>query len=561
MLAQTISTRSSEPPLIATGHENIKDDSPLALKWDMDEPGKVVESDEFNGKIVVELEDGTQKRFSLPSPIGVQKSLAVTFTPPKVGQTLEKGDFVYRSDNLAEDGQLRLGQNLLTAFMYWRGLDFEDGIVISQGAAEKMITYGEHIVEYDIKPGEELNRLMEPGTMVDSTEKKFMISVNKELTYTRSQEGLNNLVRIDHKYTKEVGMKVPNNMISGMIVDVQFKEFIKDDVTKDKLSRVSKLNYKTNPGSKYREFVSKYGEPNIRKMELPTEYDQNDVKGVAYKVYIKLVIANVCKEGDKVTNRFGSKGVITGVIPDSEMPRTKDGRVIDVILNPSSVIARKNLPQTGEAILSKISGELWTRIDHMPKTTPQEKKVITDLLDKYHFYWLTNMKWSEFIKYHESLRDKTLKYQVRTGSYSKYSPLRIAEIQEELGIEDKEYLIDGKRNRRIKTPIMIGYTYILKLHHLAEYTNKITTGNTRDRNPLVLGLGMTRADGQVIGEMESMALLTHGTSEYLREVRGNTNSDWFLANMILSSQVIVDEKGRALLTEVSNSRKNKNNYR
>lgn len=250
------------------------------------------------------------------------------------------------------------------------------------------------------------------------------------------------------------------------------------------------------------------------------------------------------------------------IVPDAEMPRTSDGRVVEIIINPSSVIARKNLPQTGEAILSKISEELWTRIDHMPKETAEQKQVIRDLLEKYHFYWLSSMNWREFSKYHESLRDKRIKYQVRTGAYSKYSPLRVSEIQEELGISDKEILIDGKRNRTIKTPIMTGYTYILKLHHLAEFTNKITTGNERDKNPLALGLGMTRDEGQVIGEMESMALLTHGVSDYLKEVRGNTNSDWFLANMLTSSQVIVDSKGRALLTEVSNSRtKSKFNYR
>ena len=159
----------------------------------------------------------------------------------------------------------------------------------------------------------------------------------------------------------------------------------------------------------------------------------------------------------------------------------------------------KNLPQTGEAVLSKVSEELWTRVEFMPKDTPEQKQAIKDLLDKYHFYYLTEMKWKDFLKYHDSLKESGTKYQVRTGSFSKYTPLRIAEIQEELDIDDKEYLYDGKRGKRIKTPILTGWTYILKLHHMSDYNNKLTGNSPRDRNPLVLGLGATRKEGQMIG--------------------------------------------------------------
>jgi DNA-directed RNA polymerase beta subunit len=558
MLSQTITTKNSEPPLIATGHENLKDESPLALTWEYDEPGKVIESDEFEGIIKVKMSDGNVKKINLPSPIDVQKKLVITFIPPKVGQTLKKGDLVYHSDNLAQDGQLRLGQNMRTAFMYYQGLEFEDSIIISESASSKLTHIGEHTMVYDIKEGETLEKLLEPGMLASSLDKKFVISVNKEMSYTRAQEGINNLVRVDHKFTKEVGAKMDNNLTDTMLVDIQFKEFIPNEAIQKRLKGVSKMDYRTNPNSEMSAFELKHGEVRPRKMEIPSTFGKNELKNVAYKVFLKFVIANPAKNGDKLTNRFGSKGVISGVINDKLMPRTANGDVIDLIMNPSSVIARKNLPQTGEAVLSKISDELWTRIDNMPKDT--QKDNIKKLLEKYHFHWLTKMKWSDFLKYHESLRDKPFKYQVRTGSFSKYTPQRIAEIQDELEISDKEFLWDGKRNMKIKVPILTGWTYILKLHHMSDFGNKIT-GNPRDRNPLVLGLGQTRADGQKIGEMESLALITHGVNNYLKEVRGNTNSDWFLANMITSSHVIVDSKGRALLTEVSNTRSNKNNYK
>lgn len=310
MLAQAITTKSSEPPLIATGYENIKDDSPLALKWDNDEEGEVIEVDSFTGVIKVKLLSGKVKKITLPTPIEVQKRMVITFTPPKVGQILKKGDLVYHSDNIEPDGQLRLGQNLRTAFMYYHGYDFEDSIIISESCSRKLTHLGEHIMVYNIKEGETLAKLTEPGKIVSSLDKEYVISVNKEMSYTRSQEGLNNLVRIDHKYTKEVGMKIPNNLVDTILVDIQYKEFIPNEDIKRQLDNVSRLNYRTNPNSEISKFESKHGKVNARRMQLPSSYAANETKGVAYKVYIKFIIANEVKNADKLTNRRPERHII-----------------------------------------------------------------------------------------------------------------------------------------------------------------------------------------------------------------------------------------------------------
>ena len=38
-------------------------------------------------------------------------------------------------------------------------------------------------------------------------------------------------------------------------------------------------------------------------------------------------------EGDKLTNRYGGKGVISKVKPDYMMPKTYDGKTIDIQIN------------------------------------------------------------------------------------------------------------------------------------------------------------------------------------------------------------------------------------
>ena len=47
--------------------------------------------------------------------------------------------------------------------------------------------------------------------------------------------------------------------------------------------------------------------------------------------------------GDKITGRYGNKGIVTKIIPDKEMPKTKDGAPIQVALNPSGVPGRMNV--------------------------------------------------------------------------------------------------------------------------------------------------------------------------------------------------------------------------
>lgn len=549
MMSQAISTVNSEPPLIATGHENMKDKSLLLLEWESDVEGKVISSDPLKGVVVIESE-GKKHKYHIPSSIESQKNIVISFIPPKVGEVLKKGDLIYRSNNVSKDGQIQLGQNLRTAFMYWRGFEFEDSFALSESAAKKLTHQGEIVIEYDIKIGETLNKIAKLGSINSSQDKNFIISVNREVKYNNSLSGLNNLIRVENKAIRELGIKLPYNLVNTLLVDIKYKEIHPDKKIKDILDKAVKGNYRTEIGNQTKEFEDKFGKINVQEIKVPSRVNSKATKKVSYRVYMKFVTAHPAINGTKYTNRFGSKGVVSAIVPDKDMPRDSKGNIMEIIINPSSVIARKNLPQIEEAVLSKMSEKLWEMVDKMPKTSAEGKPKTYSLLKKYNMNYLTEMGWKDFMKYHESLRYSPTKYQVRTGSYSRFTPQRVAEIQEELDIPDKETLWDGKTGMKIKTPILTGWTYILKLHHLADYKNKITA-DPKDRNPLVLGIGNTRAEGQVIGEMESFALLSHGVNDFLREVRGDNKSDWFLANMIMSSQVITDSSGNALLIEKS----------
>ena len=57
------------------------------------------------------------------------------------GDIVHKGDFLYKTPNYDEEGNFGYGVNLKASFLCWCGLTYEDAVVISKSAAEKLKSY------------------------------------------------------------------------------------------------------------------------------------------------------------------------------------------------------------------------------------------------------------------------------------------------------------------------------------------------------------------------------------------------------------------------------------
>jgi DNA-directed RNA polymerase beta subunit len=64
--------------------------------------------------------------------------------------------------------------------------------------------------------------------------------------------------------------------------------------------------------------------------------------------------------GDKISNRFGGKGVVSKKVPQKLMPRTEDGVYADILFNQSTMMNRENPFQVDEQSLTRI-GQLILR--------------------------------------------------------------------------------------------------------------------------------------------------------------------------------------------------------
>ena len=59
--------------------------------------------------------------------------------------------------------------------------------------------------------------------------------------------------------------------------------------------------------------------------------------------------------GDKISNRHGTKGVVSQILPDEQMPKMEDGTPVELITTLSGLISRLNFGQIREAVMGRIA--------------------------------------------------------------------------------------------------------------------------------------------------------------------------------------------------------------
>ncbi len=187
---------------------------------------------------------------------------------------------------------------------------------------------------------------------------------------------------------------------------------------------------------------------------------------------IKVKVAQMRKisVGDKVKGRHGNKGVISRIVAMADMPYLADGRPVDIIISSLSVLSRMNLGQLLEAHLGWAMTELTDKV-----TVPVFENIAEELI---------------------------------AGALRKAN----------LPIDGKAIVYDGRTGEAFANPIVVGTTYILKLHHMVEdKTHARSTGPYSLVTQQPLG-GKAQMGGQRVGEMEVWALEAHRAAYTLQEM-------------------------------------------
>ena len=173
--------------------------------------------------------------------------------------------------------------------------------------------------------------------------------------------------------------------------------------------------------------------------------------------------------GDKVSSRHGQKGTVGNIIPECDMPFTKDGIRPDVIINPHAIPSRMTIGQLKETLLGKVLLELGLFGDG------------TSFGD---------------------LDVKTISKELQKLGYESYG---------------NEVLYDGLSGDQMETNIFIGPVFYQRLKHMVndkQHSRSIGPMVNLTRQPAE---GRSRDGGFRIGEMERDVMLSHGISRFCRE--------------------------------------------
>ncbi len=158
MLTQAVPLTNPEAPLVQSGvpgepgksFESLYGKHMGAVR--ATKPGKVMEVNP--GSIRVRYRDGSEEDIELYQNFPYNRKTYLHQTPlVEVGQQIQEGQMLARSNYTNDRGETALGVNLRVAYIPFRGLNYEDAVVISQSAAKKMTS--EHMYQHRLEPTDE----------------------------------------------------------------------------------------------------------------------------------------------------------------------------------------------------------------------------------------------------------------------------------------------------------------------------------------------------------------------------------------------------------------------
>lgn len=192
-----------------------------------------------------------------------------------------------------------------------------------------------------------------------------------------------------------------------------------------------------------------------------------DRNGDGYK-FCKVRIRTVRKPvvGDKFSSRAGQKGTIGNIIPECDMPFTKEGLKPDIIINPHAIPSRMTIAQLKETLLGKALLQLGL------------------------------------------FGDGT--------SFGEFDIKEICKKLQTLGFEShgNELLYNGLTGEQIETSVFIGPAFYQRLKHMVSdkmHSRSFGPKVNLTRQPAE---GRSRAGGLRYGEMERDCMCSHGAARF-----------------------------------------------
>jgi DNA-directed RNA polymerase subunit beta len=379
------------------------------------------------------------------------------------------GQFVKSGQILADgpgtsDGELALGHNLTAAYMPWEGYNYEDAILVSERLVSLDLFTSIHIEKYELAVRNTRSGLEKITRTIPNVNEYFTRNLNKDGVVRKGSFVKPYDIIVGKVTPKDKSDELPPE---GKLIKAIFG--LKIETVKDTSLRVPK----GVQGRVIDVFI------------LSKENGDEMAQGVTNVVQVFIAEIRKIKIGDKIAGRHGNKGIISKIVPISDMPYLPDGTVIDIILNPLGVPSRMNVGQIFECLLGLAGDHLNKRFKVLPFDEMYGSEASRVLI-------LNKLK-------------EAASYTKKSWLFNDYCP-------------GKVILTDGRTGEVFDNPILVGKTYILKLIHLVDdkiHARSIGPYSLITQQPLG---GKSQKGGQRFGEMEVWALEAFGAAYTLQEL-------------------------------------------
>ena len=226
--------------------------------------------------------------------------------------------------------------------------------------------------------------------------------------------------------------------------------------------------------------------------------------------------------GDKMAGRHGNKGVVSKIVPVEDMPYMKNGKPVDIVLNPLGVPSRMNVGQILETHLgwscSELGEQIKTYLKDFDSKIDKLKNELKNIYGKeYYNEVISKLSKKEIAELIENISNGV---PISTPVFDGASTKDITEMLDlaKLPNSGQTNLWNGQTGEKFDRPVTVGIIYMLKLNHLVE--DKIHARSTGPYSLVTqqpLG-GKAQLGGQRFGEMEVWALEAYGASYTLQEI-------------------------------------------
>jgi DNA-directed RNA polymerase II subunit RPB2 len=343
------------------------------------------------------------------------------------------------------------GTNVIVAVATYSGYNQEDSIIINKTSVDRGLF---HITGYKTMVASE--KTLSPNERVKFANPTVMRDEGKDIGGIR---------HANYTLLGKDGIITPNSYIPrgqdaivlGMVNERETLKDVKKGV----------LIYKESE-YKYRDVslksdVHHYGKIDKVFLGYPTPGNPDRICKVKFRKVRRPEL------GDKHCSAHGQKGVVGMIIPQENMPFSKDGIVPDLIINPHAFPSRMTIGHLVETVMAKVCCMEGVTGDGTV-FIPFDKEALYDSLEKQHFQ--------------------------RHGN---------------------EILYNGRTGQQIKAEVFMGPIYYYRLKHMV--ADKVHSRSTGAKTQLTHQptSGRSAGGGLRIGEMERDVLLGHGIALFAKE--------------------------------------------